>query len=58
MFTDQFVRFTESVKTINAQAYQEDDVILQDRFAMNQELLAAGTPEDSLLFPDAKKFPF
>ena len=42
MFTEQFVQFTNSVKRLNVQMEGSDDLIMQDRFQQNEQLLASG----------------
>ena len=60
MFTEQFVQFTTSVKRLNLQTEGKDDLILQDRFKQNEQLLTAGSPNDPLPFPKnfADRYPF
>lgn len=60
MFTDQFVQFTNSIKRLNVQLEGSDDLILQDRFKQNEQLLTAGSSNDPLPFPKnfAERYPF
>lgn len=60
MFTDQFVKFTDRIKTLNGESLPADDIVLQDRFEQNEQFLMQGSLDDPLPFPNnySKRYPF
>ena len=56
MFSDQFVKFTNHIKKLNAQNHVGEDIVMMDKFEQNEQMLMTGDPNQTLKFPaDFKK---
>ena len=52
MFSEQFVKFTNQTKKLNAQNQVGEDILLLDKFEQNEQFLMTGDPNESLKFPN------